>query len=202
MLFNTVLGDLWENLKLREGIKGEESDTAIRTIISTTIDKQMKKDVTCAKIMEEELSQMQQEELISADMYDYAISEVRKKREANIVDFDKPVDHSPPELRNDDLYHASLCCTVVNTSNDTEQCKKLLHALSYKSLEQLTISQCDDTGEFPRCMIAVSSDNAKVTTCYVAFENMFDFKLWEQLSDDHNPSSFGKGWFICIFNQG
>ena len=195
VLFNTVLGDLWENLKLLEGIKGTESDTAIRTMIRTTIDKQ--KDMTCIKLMEEELSQMQQEELISTDLYEYAIDEVRKKKEATIVDFDKLVDHSPPpELRKDDLYHASLCCTVVNKSNDTEQCKRLLHALSYKSLKQLSISQGDDTGEFPRCMIAVSSDNSQATTCYVAFENMLNFKQWEQLSDDHNPSSFGEGRFI------
>ena len=201
MIYPTVLGDLRENLKLLDGIKSTESDSAIRIMISQTIDKEMNKTAACTKLMEDDLSQMHQDELISGELYEYAIAKIREKREASNADFDKLVEHCPPaQLRDDDLYHASLCCTVVNKSNDTDQCQKLLRALSYKSLEQLSISQSDDTGEFPKCMIAVSSDSSKVTTCYVAFESMLDFKQWERLNDVHKSSSFGKGMFVPLFN--
>ena len=112
-----------------------------------------------------------------------------------MADYRPPTPLGPPvELGNDDLYHASICSTVINTSHDTEACKKLLQSLSYKSLKELSVSQSNDRGMFPRCMIACAecTDGANATTCYVAFENVSEFRDWELLRDEQK-SSFGKG---------
>ncbi len=172
------------------------TDDIIKPAIIDAISKELK-NLTDIGLITNELSSMQQEELISPELLAWATTETQREHrhmlEANTASCDQLVmTCSPVELNHDDLYHASLCSTVVNTSNDTEQCKKLLRSLSYKSLKELSLSQPSDIAAFPRCMIAISSDRAGATTCYVAFENIIDYEVWKQFSDDQK-SSFGKG---------
>lgn len=176
--------------------------------ISAAIAKELK-GATNIEFITSELTKLHQEELISSDLLKWAIIETQREHEqmfaASNIDHDVLLKECPPiKLDNDDLYHASLCSTVVNTAHDTDQCKKLLQSLSYRSLKELSVSQSDDNTAFPKCMIAVSSDGSNATTCYVAFRNISDFKVWEVLSDIQK-STFGKGIYLynnnIIINQ-
>lgn len=173
------------------------ADEVIKHAIIDAIAKDLKGYIT-VECITDELTKMQQEKLISSELFEWAITEAEKEHkqkmlEVRNVDCDTFLKKSlPVKLGNDDLYHASLCSTVVNKSSDTEQCKKLLQSLSYKSLKELSVSQSDNNITFPRCMIAVSSDSSNVTTCYVAFQNIPEFKMWEVLGDVQK-STFGKG---------
>ena len=179
----------------------------IKSVIIEAISKELN-DSTDIGLITAELSKLQEEELISTEILNWASTETcrehRQVLESNgtpvynqipgisAISYDQVVKMCPPvKLNHDDLYHASLCSTVVNTSNDTEQCKRLLQSLSYKSLIELSLSQPNtDEAAFPRCMIAISSDvRSGSTTCYVAFENIVDYKVWKPF----DKSSFGKG---------
>ena len=177
-------------------------DEILKSTIYDAISKELKNS-TDIGLITEELSSMQQEELISPELLIWATVETQREHrhilEANIICADNhdesvTVVYPPVELKHDDLYHASLCSTVVNTPNDTEQCKKLLQSLSYKSVKELSLSQPNDVATFPKCMIAISSDRrgSGATTCYVAFENIIDYKVWKQFKD-YQKASFGKG---------
>ena len=192
-----MLGGLRKKLNVLKEMN--PPDAVIKTAISEAIAKELKSLPANIEHIKDELSRMHQDELFSSGLFEWAITETKKEHENMLATTSSNVDYdtllmqcTPVELGNDDLYHASLCSVVVNTSNDTEQCKKLLQSLSYRSLKQLSISQSEDRAAFSRCMIAVSSDGSEGTMCYVAFENMLDFKLWEQLGDAHK-STFGKG---------
>ena len=179
----------------------------IKSAIVEAISKELN-DSTDVGLITAELSMLQEEELISTEILNWASTETLREHrqvlesngtpacnqmsEMSNISYDQVVKRCPPvELNHDDLYHASLCSTVVNTSNDTEQCKRLLQSLSYKSLKELSLSQpSTDEAAFPRCMIATSSDKCSgSTTCYVAFENIVDYKVWKSF----DKSSFGKG---------
>ena len=195
-----MLGGLRKKLNVLKDIN--PSGGIIKTAISEAIAKEFKSLPANIEHIKDELSRMHQEELFSSDLFEWAITETKREHKhmlATNIDYDTLLMQcTPVELGNDDLYHASLCSIVVNKSNDTEQGKKLLQSLSYRSLKELSISQSEDRVAFPRCMIAVSSDSSEGTTCYVAFENMLDFKLWEQLGDAHK-STFGKGMPTQIY---
>lgn len=177
------------------------TEEIIKPAIVEAISKEVKNS-TDIGLITKELSSMQQEELISPEILTWATAETQRENrhmlETNAGDYDQLVTMCPPvELNNDDLYHASLCSTVVNTSSDTEQCKRLLQSLSYKSLKELSLSQPTDVATFPKCMIAISSDGANTSTCYVAFENVIDYKVWKMF-DDGQKASFGKGTATCL----
>lgn len=178
------------------------TEEIIKPAIIEAISQELKISTDIGLIMNE-LSNMQQEELISPELLIWATAETQREHrhimlDTNADDYDQLVMMCPPvELNHDDLYHASLCSTIVNTSNDTEQCKRLLQSLSYKSLKELSLSQPNDVATFPKCMIAISSDIAGATTCYVAFENIINYKVWKQFDDDQK-ASFGKGIYCCL----
>ena len=194
--------DLREHLNVLKDI--DPADDVIKAAVIKAVAKELKKAAN-VKLITDELSKLHQDELISSELLKWAITETQKEHrqmlEATNIDHDTLLKQCPPvEMDNDDLYHASLCSTVVNKSNDTEQCKKLLQSLSYRSLKELSVSQCDHNTAFPRCMIAVNSDQrSNATTCYVAFKNISEFKDWEILSDAQK-STFGKG--ICTYING
>lgn len=171
-------------------------DEVIKSAINDAIEKKLK--VAANKdLIENELQEMNKEELISSDLLQWAITETMEKyrqiHETTDVDHDTLIKQcSPIKLDNDDLYHASLCSTVVNTAHDTDQCKKLLQSLSYRSLKEVSVSQSDNDTAFPKCMIATTSNGSNAATCYVAFKNISNFKIWELLSDVQK-STFGKG---------
>lgn len=174
------------------------ADEIVKAAIIETVAKELKSAVK-VDLITQELTKMQQDDLISLELLNWAVTETKKEHQQILdtsnVDYDTLLKMSPPvKLGDDDLYHASICSTVVNTSHDTEACKKLLQSLSYKSLKELSVSQSNDRGTLPRCMIACaeSTDGSNATTCYVAFENVSEFRDWEPLSDTQK-SSFGKG---------
>ena len=176
------------------------TEEIIKAAIIEAVSQELKNSADIG-LLTNELSSMQQEELISPELLIWATAETQREHrhmlDTNADDYDQLVMMCPPvELNHDDLYHASLCSTVVNTSSDTEQCKRLLQSLSYKSLKELSLSQPTDVATFPKCMIAISSDKAGATTCYVAFENIIDYKVWK-LFDDNQKASFGKGTMYC-----
>ena len=145
-----------------------------------------------AEQIKEALSKIYQQGLISTAIFKWAITEGCKENKqvtASTVDNDTPTMHGTPvELSNDDLYHASLCSTVINKSHvvNTQECKKLLQSSSCRPLIKLSVNQLDDQVAFPKCMIAVYSNDSQGTTCYIAFAD-FKFQI-----DTHN-STFGNG---------
>lgn len=182
------------------------TEEIIKPAIIEAISQELKTS-TDIGLITNELSNLQQEELMSPELLIWATAETQREHrhmlETNVDDYDQLVMMCPPvELNHDDLYHASLCSTIVNTSSDTDQCKRLLQSLSYKSLKELSLSQQTDAATFPKCMIAISSDGSGANTCYVAFENIINYKVWK-LFDEDQKASFGKGKvFLCSYTCG
>ena len=141
--------------------------------------------------MNKELFKIHQEEIISREIYEWAIAEIQQKEKEK--EQDTVTDSAT--LDDDDLYHASLCTKVVNESiNDVMQCSQLLQSSSRRSLEAISMTQLEDQGAFPKCMIALFSDDSGNKTCFVAFE---DFKFQKILCDEHSGSTFGTGLLLC-----
>ena len=192
--FAQFLGNLRKKLSVLKDMNPTED--IIKPAIIEAISQELKNS-TDIGLITNELSCMQQEELISPELLTWATAETQREHrhmlEISVDDYDQLVMMCPPvELNHDDLYHASLCSTVVNTSSDTEQCKKLLQSLSYKSLKELSLSQPTDVATLPKCMIAISESDGGGATTYVAFENVVDYTAWK-LYDDDQKASFGKG---------
>lgn len=101
-------------------------------------------------------------------------------------------EYTPIELDSDDLYHASLCSKVVCESNDTKQCSQLLQSSSHRSLQAISMTQLENQVTFPKCMIALFSDDSGSKTCFVAFDD-FTFQKILNLSEEHSGSTFGTG---------
>ena len=167
------------------------ADNMIKAAITDAINKELKFDN--AEQIREELSNIYQKALISKDIFKWAITEACKEKKQvaapSTLDDDIPtIRGTPVELSNDDLYHASLCSTVINKPHiiDTQECKRLLQSSSCRPLIKLSVNQPDDQVEFPKCMIAAYSNNSQGTTCYLAFA---DFKFQ---TSTHNPT-FGNG---------
>jgi hypothetical protein len=197
----THLGDLRKKLSVLKDMNLTEEMTKAAIIEAISQELKISTDIG---LITNELSCMQKEELISPELLTWATAETQREHrhmlETSADDYDQLVMMCPPvELNHDDLYHASLCSTIVNKASDTEQCKRLLQSLSYKSLKELSLSQPTDVATFPKCMIAISSDGggATTSTCYVAFENVIDNKAWK-LFDDDQKASFGKGTVVCL----
>ena len=179
-------------------------DEVIKPGIIEAISQELKNS-TDVGLITNELSRMQQEELISPELLTWATAETQREHrhmlETNADDNGQLVLLCPPvELNHDDLYHACLCSTIVNAPNGTGQCKRLLQSLSYKSVKELSLSQQQptDVAAFPRCMIAISESDRggdSKSTCYIAFENIIDYKVWKRFDDDQK-ASFGKGTAI------
>lgn len=189
-----LVDDLWKTLSNLKDMN--PTDELLKPAIIEAVSKELKNSTDDIGIIEEKLSNMQQEELMSAELLTWAVGMAkngyRQMLEANADIRSEPrIEHRPVALDHDDLYHASLCSTVVNTPNGTEQCKRLLQSLSYKSVKELSLSQPNDA-TFPKCMIAISSDGDGATTCYVAFENVIDYNV-RKVFDDDKKVSFGKG---------
>ena len=165
----------------------DSTDAVIKTAIAEAIAKEMSSKVA---LMKEALTTMHHEGLMSPEIFDWASAEMSN---VSIDTFTPDYTVPPPDpimLNKVDLYHASICCTVVNQATDTEQCRQLLQSLSYSgSLTDMSVSQSGEEAGFPRCMIALSTDKTMGTTCYIAFENL---KLQKLVNDVHR-SSFGKG---------
>ena len=200
----SLLDDLRKKLNIFKDMN--PTDEILKSAINAAISKELKRS-TDVGLITNELAKLQQEELISPELLAWATTETQREHghmlEANTPTGDPMVMMcSPVELNHDDLYHASLCSTVVNTSNATEQCKRLIQSLSYKSVKELSLSQPNNVATFPKCMIAISSDNegATCTTCYVAFENIIDYKVWK-LFDDGQKASFGKGIVLLSYKE-
>ena len=173
----------------------DSTDAVIKTTITEAIAKEMKNLSNQVELMKKELSTMHHEGLMSPEIFDWASAEMSNVSvDVFTPDNSVPLPNQVP-LEKVDLYHASLCCTVVNRAADTEQCRQLLQSLSYSgSLIEMSVSQSGDEAGFPRCMIALSTDESKGTTCYIAFENI---KL-QKLVSDIQKSTFGKGMCISI----
>ena len=189
-----LLGNLRKKLSVLKDMNPTED--IIKPAIIEAISQELKNS-TDIGLITNELSCMQQEELISPELLTWATAETQREHrhmlETRADDYGQLVLLCPPvELNDDDLYHASLCSTVVNTSSDTEQCKKLLQSLSYKSLKELSLSQPTEVATFPKCMIAISESDGGRATTYVAFENVVDYTAWKPYDDDQK-ASFGKG---------
>lgn len=183
-----MLGDLKNKLSVLKDM--DSADAVIKTTITEAIAKEMKNLSNQVELMKEALSTMHHEGLMSPAIFHWASDEM-----SNVsVDAFTP-DNSVPlpnqiTLESDDLAHASICCTVVNRATDGEQCRQLLQSLSYSgSLTEMSVSQSGDEAGFPRCMIALSTDKSKGTTCYIAFENL----QLQKLVKDVHKSNFGKG---------
>ena len=182
---SSVLEDLKTKLSVLKDM--DSTDAVIKTAITEAIAKEMSSKVA---LMKEALTTMHHEGLMSPEIFDWASAEMSN---VSIDTFTPDYTVPPPDpimLNKVDLYHASICCTVVNRATDTEQCRQLLQSLSYSgSLTDMSVSQSGEEAGFPRCMIALSSDKTMGTTCYIAFENL---KLQKLVNDVHK-STFGKG---------
>ena len=197
-----LLGNLRKKLSVLKDMNPTED--IIKPAIIEAISQELKNS-TDIGLITNELSCMQQEELISPELLTWATAETQREHRhmlaINVDDYDQLVMMCPPvELSLDDLYNASLCSTMVNKSSDTEHCKRLLQSLSYNPLKELSLSQPTDVATFPKCMIAISEPNgggATTSTYYVAFENIVDYKAWK-LFDDDQKASFGKGTIIIV----
>ena len=166
------------------------TDNMIKAAVAEAIKKESK--LTSAEQIREELSNIYQKGLISKDIFKWAITEAcKEKKQAtpSTVSDDASMMHGTPvELNNDDLYHASLCCAVINKPHiiDTQECRRLLQSSSCRPLIKLSVNQLDDQVVFPKCMIAIYSNDQQGTTCYVAFAD-FRFQM------DTHTSTFGNG---------
>lgn len=176
------------------------ADNMIKAAVIDAIKKELKFENS--EQIRKELSNIYHKALISKDIFKWAITEACKEKKQvaapSTLDTDIPtIRGTPVELSNDDLYHASLCSTVINKPHviNTQECKRLLQSSSCRSLIKLSVNQPDDQVEFPKCMIAVysESNSSQGTTCYLAFA---DFKFQ---TDTHNPT-FGNGMTesMCI----
>ena len=193
-ILSPVLDGLKKQLQVLRGMNS--ADKIIKAAITEAIAKELNLGNT--ELVEEQLSKIHQKGLISSEIFEWAIAETRKEQKQiltanNVRDRnDTPMQQGTPvELYNDDLYHASLCSTVINKSSiiDAQECKRLLQSSSHRSLIKFAVTQPEDQAVFPKCMIAVYSDDSQGTTCYLAFA---DFKFHKPLIDLHN-STFGKG---------
>ena len=173
----------------------DSTDAVIKTTITEAIAKEMKNLSNQVELMKKELSAMHHEGLVSPEIFEWASAEMSNVSVDVFTPDNSVLLPNPVLLENIDLYHASLCCTVVNRATDTEQCRQLLQSLSYSgSLTEMSVSQSGDEAGFPRCMIALSTNKSKGTTCYIAFENL---KL-QKLVNDVQKSTFGKGMCTSI----
>ena len=168
------------------------SEESIKSIIANII---MKENV-CAdtKQVNDELLRMYQEEIISHEIYEWAISKIQHKENEEKEKDDGSVSSCDTlltryELDNDDLYHASLCSMVVNESTDTKQCSQLLQSSSRWSLQSVAMTQLKDQAFFPKCMIALFLDDSGNKACFVVFD---DFKF-QEIVDAYSGSTFGTG---------
>lgn len=192
----SVLHDLKKQLQVLR--RTNSTDEIVKAVIAEAITREL--NSISVEQIRDELTRIYQDKLISSDILKWAVSEVRKDSNNQITDGvvadDSPTltPHSTPvELDNDDLYHATLCSSIVNRSRviDGQECRRLLQSSSYLSLIKLSISQRDSDLLFPQCMIAMySADSAqRRTICYIAFA---DFKFQMPTTDSHN-STFGDG---------
>jgi hypothetical protein len=173
----------------------DSTDAVIKTTITEAIAKEMKNLSNQVELMKEALSTMHHEGLMSPAVFHWASAEMSSVSVDSFTPSETIPLPSQVTLDKFDLYHASICCTVVNRATDTEQCRRLLQSLSYSgSLTEMSVSQSGDEAGFPRCMIALSSDNSSGITCYIAFENL---KLQKLVNDIHK-STFGKGMYVLI----
>ena len=175
------------------------TDEIIQAAVTEAVTKELKS--VSAELIKEELSKIHQKGLLSSHIFKWAITKILKESKptimsSRIVDNDTPTihegKHTPVELSNDDLYHASLCSTVVTKSHtvDVLECKRLLQSSSYRPLIKLAVNQSNNQVAFPKCMIAIYSDDSRQgTTCYLAFA---DFKF----QTDTLNSTFGNGMNI------
>ena len=100
---------------------------------------------------------------------------------------------TPIELGDDDLYHASLCSMVVCESTDVKECSQLLQSSSRRSLQAVSMTELlEDPVIFPKCMIALFSDDSGKKTCFVAFKD-FAFQEMLNCSIAHSKATFGAG---------
>ena len=189
----SVLSDLKTKLSVLKDM--DSADAVIKTTITEAIAKEMKNLSNQVEQMKEALSTMHHEGLMSPAIFDWASAEMSNVSVNSFLPDDIVPLPSQATLDKVDLYHASICCTVVNRATDTEQCRQLLQSLSYSgSLTEMSVSQSGDEAGFPRCMIALSTDKLNGTTCYIAFENL---KLQKLVTDVHK-STFGKGMISSI----
>ena len=99
---------------------------------------------------------------------------------------------TPIELDHDDLYHASLCSKVICESIDAKECSQLLQSSSHRSLQAVSVTQLlEDQVVFPKCMIALYSDESGKRTCFVAFADFAFQKILKCVT--HNKATFGTG---------
>ncbi len=170
------------------------SKESIRSTIVDTINVEEKLGADIKQV-NDELFKMHQEGIISQEIYEWAISEARPKErpetdQSSVSSCDTLLtQYTPIELDNDDLYHASLCSKVVCEATDAEQCSQLLRSSSCQSV---SMTQLEDQGTFPKCIIALFSDDSGSKTCFVAFDD-FTFQEILSLSDEHSGSTFGAG---------
>ena len=169
-------------------------DEVIKTTIIEAILKELK--TVSVESIKSELSKMT---VISPEIRDWAISqadiEYKQMLTANVIDDETVLKHcTPVELDKDDLYHASICSTVINQSCDREQCKTLFQRLSRRSLKKIAVTQPCGRLPFPSCMVVVCSNSSESTetTCYIAFKD-FHFR---ELANYVQKSTLGKGNII------
>ena len=183
-----VLSDLKTKLSVLKDM--DSTDAVIQITITEAIAKEMKNLSNQVGRMKEALSTMHHQGLMSPSILDWALAKLSDISVNSFISDDIVPLPSQATLNKVDLYHASICCTVVNKAMDTEQCRQLLQILSYSgSLTEMSVLHFGDEAGFPRCMIALSTDKSGGTTCYIAFENL---KLRKLVTGVHK-STFGKG---------
>jgi hypothetical protein len=101
--------------------------------------------------------------------------------------------YTPIELDDDDLYHASLCSKVVCESTNTKECSQLLQSSSRRSLQAISMTELlEDPMIFPKCIVALFSDDLGKKTCFVAFKD-FAFQEILKCSVASSKITFGAG---------
>ena len=174
-------------------------DEVIKTTIMEAIVKELKR-YDGSESIKHLLSEMTRDEVISPEIFDWAIAEMSKEYErvlaaANVDEETVLVHCSPVELDQVDLYHASMCTAILNKSTDPEQCKSLFQSLSHQPLKHISITQPSDQVFFPKCVIALFCSNVETsqdTTCYIAFDD-FQFR---ELTCNAQKATFGEGLFV------
>lgn len=185
-----MLGNLKRKLKTLHDLNADDrmiKDAVLEAIRKSTLD-----DIDSVK---DGLSKIHKNGLISKVVFGWAICELTKQRNLlapQEIQDDTLTFHDckPIELDKDLLYHSSLCSMAVN-NYDTAGCVKLFQSLSRKTLKKLSISECQNEKEFPKCLIAENSDQ----TCFVAFESYLDFRFWDKMSAEVPDCTFGKGMY-------
>ena len=169
------------------------ADNMIKAAVAEAIKEELK--LASAEQIRKELSNIYEKGLISKDIFKWAnteaCKEMKKATPSTVNDDTSTIHETLLKLSNDDLYHASLCCAVINKPQvlDTQECKRLLQSSSCRPLIKLSVNQLDDQVTFPKCMIAVYSNDQQGTTCYVAFAD-FRFQM------DTHTSTFGNGIYV------